>query len=182
MSNTLETNGQVKVEKKKTLLEIHREFSTVMYQILNTESEDISPEVQERYETGLKELCKKADNYGVVLDQLASFAEQCKHKKDEFAAGERAAKNAQERLKTLMKYVLSQMDDQFVQGDSYKFYLSKPTSRIDIDENVLPKEFKKAVITYSADREKIEKVLAEGKLIPGVTIKKSQSLRSGRPS
>lgn len=181
MNNTIEKKEEVKVARKKTLLEIHREFSTVMYQILNTESEDIPAEVQERYEQGLRELCHKADNYGVVIDQLASFGEQCKHKKEEFAAGERAAKNAQERLKSLMKFVLSQMDEQAVQGDSYRFYLSKPSSRLQIDENLLPKEFKKTVITHVPDKERIEQAVSDGKIIPGVTTIKSQSLRSGRP-
>lgn len=169
------------MENNKTLIGMLNDYSRISYEILSASGDDVLEEQVGALTTAINALCEKADNYGHVIDQLKSFADQCAARKEQWQAGERAAKNSIENLKARMRYVLSSIPDQSLQGEEFRFFLSKPSESVEIEAEKIPKEYMKTQISYVPDREKIEADLRAGKEIPGAKIAARQSMRQGRP-
>lgn len=168
------------MDENKTLIQLLNEYHAIAFEILSNAGDSVSEASAEALDGAVKSLCEKADSYGHVMASLKLFQEQCAQRKEEWMKGERTAKSSIEALKSRMRYVLSELPDQSLSGSEYRFFLTKPSSRVKIDETALPKEFMKAQISYVPDREKIEKAVADGASIAGVTIEASQQLREGR--
>jgi hypothetical protein len=169
-------------EKKQTLIALHSEYQAIVYNLLRLcELGDEGVDLAKLRDEAFAKLVEKADSYGFVIEQLESFGEQCKRRVEEWQKGVKASRSAIEGLKFRMRYILSQMDEQKITGSEFEFYLTKPTEKFEVDDTLLPKEYKKAVLVYERDEDKIEADMKEGKEIPGVTKKQSQQLRSRRP-
>lgn len=165
---------------RRSLVAIHSEYRATVQEVLEIGfSGDES--ANKRYEEILDELCKKADGYGVVEDQLKSEAAFWKQQKDECAKSERVASNALDRLKERLKYVLNATPGKFVQGDIHRYALSKTKDKIEINIEKLPGAYKRIETSVVADRAKIEADLKKEIEITGVVSHETYALRRGRP-
>lgn len=167
--------------KSLTLINRLNEYEKLTYEILNMAGDDVPEETAKALDAAVASLCEKADSYGFVMDRLKLFVEQCAKRKEEWAQGERTAKNSIESMKARMRFALTQLPEQSISGQEYRFFLTKPTAKLTIEPSEVPREYQKAEIAYKPDKEKIEKAIAAGQSIPGVTVSDSQQLRTGRP-
>jgi gamma-glutamylcyclotransferase (GGCT)/AIG2-like uncharacterized protein YtfP len=163
-----------------SLVELSAQYSSVAAQLIAMGGE-LTPDTEAMLEATQTALCEKTDGYGIVLDELEAEAAFWKFQKDKCAAAQKAIEGVAESLKNRMRYVLSQREEQSLQGDVYRFFLARAADSIDVDETVLPARFKVSKLVTSADREAIKAAIAAGEAIEGVTVKPNTSLRSGRP-
>lgn len=168
------------IEPKKNFMDLQREHANATYDLLALEDDENVSETQlAKVEETFKALATKADNCGYMLEQLAAVQELFKVRREKWQRAERTAKNAIERLRHWVKWTVSQSDSGEIMGEEVRFYLTKPTEKIVIDESKIPREFMKLVTSYIPDKERIEESVKAGIEISGVTRESIRQLRTG---
>jgi hypothetical protein len=173
---------EVKQEPSTSLVALNSQFMAVFTQILEAGGE-LTPESEDALVQTELALCEKTDGYGIVLEQLQNRLDFWEYQTKKCADVKRAIDNAITRLKDRMKFVLSQRPEgeQQLQGELYRFFLADAADKIEVDEHLLPDQFKKTFIDVTPDREKIKAALAAGEKILGVRVTPNKSLRQGKP-
>jgi hypothetical protein len=166
--------------KNPSLVDLHNELQMVSEDIIRMGGE-LTPETEKELEQALEELCRKTDGYGAVIKQLESKAAFWKDQKKECEVSQKTIENAIERLKSRMKYVLSQTEGEALQGEFYRFFLAKTAPSMDVNVALLPGQYKKTELVVSPDKTAIKAAMDRGETIPGVTMIETKALRSGRP-
>lgn len=170
----------VAIEPKKNFLELQREHANAVYDLLAiADNESVSEEALARVEEACKALATKADHCAYMLDHLAAAGEMFKAKKEQWMRAERTVKNSIERLRHWVKLTVSQTNSNEIVGEDERFYLTKPSPKIEIDETKIPREFMKLVTSYVPDKERIEESVKAGIEIPGASLVYTQQLRRG---
>lgn len=166
---------------KISLVSLNDEFKHITEEIIQAGG-DLGEGRELRLDSILLSICQKADAYGVVQEQLEKGKEFWKYQKDKCAQAEKTFENGLKKLRDRMKFVLSDFPKNEIQGELYRFFLSKSADRIEIDETQLPKAYFTTEIRLIPNKEMIQKDIDEGKQVPGVSkIINNTSLRSGRP-
>jgi len=163
-----------------TLIDLDKEYRHVVAAIENY------PEDSEEGKAYLAEvalsLCEKVDGYLVVSERLEAGKLFWKSQKDHCAKAEKVLTNALQSLKERMKFVLSNHPEKSLQGNIARFYLSKGGDTLILDDTKIPNEYKITKIETVPDKEKIERDLRDGKIIPGAALKQDNyRLLTGRP-
>jgi Siphovirus Gp157 len=175
----IETIEQEK--EKKSLVDLEKEFRDIVYQIQEMGGE-LTPEAEKELDASFEALCAKTDGYGIVHERLKAEIDFWKIQKDSCAKAESVFKNALESLRNRMKFVLENREDKSLQGNFFRFFLAKGADRLEVVDELLPREFMIAKVIVSPDTDAIKKALKEGKEVPGAKmIGNNFSLRMGKP-
>lgn len=166
--------------KRPSLVLLNNEYAALGARIAELGGE-LTPETEKELERLTSELCAKADGYGVVLRQLEHNVEFWKLQKLECAAAQRVYENAVQALKDRMKFVLGTTDGEALQGELFRFFLARTAPTLNIEDSLLPAQYKKSELVVTPDREAIKAALNKGETVPGVTQQENKALRTGRP-
>ena len=163
----------------KSLIAISAELQEIL-SIIDENEGVITPELEAQLAITEKSLATKADNYYLFIEELKARAEFLKDQAAKFSAAKRAVENLSTYLTDKIKFCMKETDRTEVVGESFYFkYSPGKKEKIIIDESKVPQEFKIPVTTYEVDKEAIERVLAAGIEIPGVTTEKIYRLTKG---
>ena len=167
--------------QRASLVSLNSEYQSVAAELVSAGGE-FTPESEKRLDAAITALCQKADGYGIIQEQLESQAEFWKMQKDKCAQAEKVFTGTIKNMKDRMKFVLRQFPGEALQGEFYRFFLTKSADTLQINSEELPPQFMTTEIKTVPDRDKIEAALARGETVPGVSkIVDNKALRVGRP-
>ena len=119
----------------------------------------------------------KVDGYKIKQDALKHFSEKWKSEADKYYSAAKSLTSLAESLKDRLKIAMEQMNSETLEGNKYKYKLTKSPPSLEITNiNDLPSKFLK--ITYSPDKELIKEAILNGEVVPGAEIKHGFTLRS----
>jgi len=139
---------------------------------------ELSPEVEQLLDQVSSELTTKADNLQFILGRMKTAEEHWKKQADYMAKVSRACKNFQKRLKERIRQAIEQSNKTQVEGSQVVFKLTGGKKRLEVDENLLPQEYKLQLVTWEPDRERIKSALESGQKIPGASLSGGTQLRA----
>lgn len=177
-------------EERKSLVALHQEHAQLAEHVVDLMreaqapgTEELAQEALKALDTAAEQLCCKIDAYGVVDDRLDAQAEFWKEQAKVCAETGKVFENARRRLRDRMKFVLSTRPEgeRELQGEFFRYSLSKGRPALEIDDLRLPNQYKRAHTEFRADREKIEAAVARGEIPDGVVVREVMTLRQGRP-
>lgn len=149
-----------------------------LWQLLAESGGEISPQI----ETWLNEietnLAEKVDNYKLFLDEIENEAERLKTQSKLFNEASKQLTNLHNRIKDNIKFAMTKLETDTMNGQNFKFKLTNPIAKINIDEDKLPLEYKKKLEEYVPDSDKIRIDVELGKTIPGVMVEYKPGLRT----
>lgn len=161
----------------KSLVELADEARRLSEYLIRSQGE-VTPEVEEALAIQGENLPRKIDSYKYVLDDLEAARATWKARKDEAAREEKKYANVIERLKERIRIAMRLLETNELNGQMYRFKLSKSASRLVIsDETLIPNEYMQFVQTVEPNKEKIKEYLAGGELIPGCELVSDGALR-----
>jgi len=86
-------------------------------------------------------------------------------------------KSNKERLKKYLAYNLEQLGKDKLETDLFKFSFRKSEAVEILEEDKIPKEYKKQEIVYKIDKTAIKKDLKQGKKVPWTNLKINKNLQ-----
>ena len=128
------------------------------------------------------QLVSKADSCHWVLKRLDTEAKFFKEESKRLAEYGKTFSNAKEALKERIEEALHQVEGGEIEGETVTFKLKQnpPALKI-VDENALPKEFRKEVTETVVDKIGIKDALKKGIEIAGAVLTQGKSLLISRP-
>ena len=143
--------------------------------LLQESGGEMTPEVEKHIERIIGNFARKVDSVGGYDRYLKSLVQIAKDESKRFS---NIAKSLENRRVGFGNYVLTcmkAMGEKNVSGMSMTAYIRKNPSKITIDMDLLPDEFKKDEVKRVADKEKISKHEKPSE-IKGVTITDSETV------
>lgn len=121
----------------------------------------------------------KTDGCFLIMERLELEADRLKAKAESFAIAAKQLNSARERLKEYIKFQMQNSGLTELQGNDYKFGLSKTKPSVVIqNEELIPDGYTHEVVTRKIDKDRIREDLALGIPVEGATLVESFSLRS----
>lgn len=159
-------------------MNIINEFSR-LDSILIESGGELTEELEQALALNEKNLQSKVDGYKLYIEHLEKRAEYFKQIENEAKDARKMFENVQDRLKDRIKSVMSFLNVNEIEGESYRFKLIDGKDKLVIhDENAISDEYKKEVVSLELDKEKLMKDLQAGLKIDGVDIQVVKSLRT----
>lgn len=160
----------------KSLMALTAEAMTIE-QILFQNGGEITPELEAEIERITTDVATKADGYAIVMDRLEMTAERLKARADEFTKAAKACTNLQEGMKERLKIAVEASPSQTIDGDIYTWKLIKLAPAVDIDENVLGKNWCTVTTKYTPDKKRIKEAFESGIQVEGAWLRDVRALR-----
>lgn len=123
------------------------------------------------------ELFKKVDSYSFLLDHLKADIAFWEEKEKMYKAKRQQTENKRERLKERLKEIMQERGLLKLQGESTEICL-QPTRTLEINEELLPQEFKRREERWFVDKEQVRHAVVNGEAVPGVGFVEGMSLRT----
>lgn len=159
------------------LVQIVNDVSTIEEKLIQSEGQ-LTPEIEALLVINSEMLPAKIDNYSLVLERFDSLAEYYSKRAKFFSQISKQCEAVQERLKENIKTAMKTLETDEIKGHDIRFKLqrTKPSVVI-VDEKLIPKEYKKEIITYQIEKERLKSDLEIG-VVPGAKLEESFSLRA----
>lgn len=120
----------------------------------------------------------KIDNYRATIDQLDMQEEFFRKRAAENAKIAKGFATVTERLKTNLKLALKTLEVTELEGNEYKYKISKMAPKLVIDESLLSAAYLMAETKMIPDKEKIKQDLELGLEVSGAKFEEVNALRS----
>lgn len=131
---------------------------------------EITPEIElalSKVDLGVRE---KIDGYAFVLERLKSEEAFFKAQADKYAKVAKASARAQERLKTSLKEGLLSLNQREAQGLTTRITISPTPEKLELDEKLIPNEYRMKVTEWVPDKERIKEALERLRLVDGAKL------------
>lgn len=139
---------------------------------------EITPEIEQALAVNAEEISNKVDSYSAVLERFKVLEGYYKERADQYSSIAKQCKNVQDRLKDNLKFVMDQLGTNEISGHEMRFVKSATSGLINIiDEELIPIEYKKEVITTEIDKKRLKEDASKG-FVPGTEFVPGFSLRS----
>jgi len=148
IAKIVESKGELSVELERTLAELD----------LNTAS--------------------KIDGYNSLIERLEWEHDYFDYKISGLKKVSLAICKFRERLRDAIRAHMVALDKKEALGNDTRFVRSNCRPKLEVDDALLPMEWKTVVTTYVPDRERIEEALLGGVEIPGAHFTGGEALRS----
>ena len=159
------------------LIAITQSILAIENEILDNGGE-LTPELELDLAITEKNLLEKVDSYAYLIDRLEMGVEFFKAKQDEANKLKKSYEITIERLKERLNYSMEELNTNELKGSEYCFKQVRSKSKVEIiDADSLPMEYIREKLSYEPDKDKIFKDLEKGKIISGVVLKETKSLR-----
>ena len=119
---------------------------------------------------------KKLEAYGLVIKNYTAEIEAIKQEQANLTARRQAKEKQVERLKNAITNSLVAFNQPKFETAKVAFSFRK-TSSVEVDMDILDKEFIREKVEYSADKTAIKNAIKAGKLVEGAQIVEKQSLQ-----
>lgn len=145
--------------------------------ILSEEVEGFEKEIKEQIKSYQEEV-KEYINYKLkerqdLLIPIPGYDEEIKRLTDL----KKEKQNKAEKIENWIDYLLKAFQIEKMETDLNKLSFRKSESVSIFDEEAIPSEYKKEVVSVSIDKTEIKKAIKEWKEIPGATITEKQNLQ-----
>lgn len=121
----------------------------------------------------------KIDGYKLFMDRLEAEAEFLEARAEEFKTAAKSLQNAYTRLKEHLKTLMISSNIDELSGNDFQFKISKTKGSVIVsNQDLLPKEYVKEILSISVDKVKISQDLNAGLTIPGAFLQESFRLSS----
>jgi predicted transcriptional regulator len=165
-------------EKDNTsMLALHRQWQWINYRLMETGGE-MDDQLEAFFSELTEKFAEKVDAYQYIITRLEKEEAALKDEASKYNAAARAMKTARERMKATIKYVMESRGVTEIFGEKTRMVLSRTKDALDIDESQIPAAFKKQIMTYEIDRERIRAELEKGNEVPGARLVPGFALRS----
>lgn len=165
--------------ENRSIFEIDIEYLNIINEIIDNEGE-ADEELFQRLLDVESELTTKVKNYVNIMDKLEMEEEALNKKIKRLQAAKNRRKNARERLKQNLIYVMTTSDMKKLSTDDFNVTVTKGSVKVDeLDLSVVPSDYLKEKKEYSVDKEKVRKLYKENEEIeiPGVKVYRNPGLR-----
>lgn len=159
-----------------SLVSLVFDITEIERQIVQCDGE-LTPELEAQFDLTTGDIRSKIDAYKIVSDAFQARAEYFKDSAEQLTHARRLFENQKNRLKENVKFAMKNLNVTELEGNDWRYKLSRGKPALQIDESLLPDGFFKTVETKVVDRVAIEEALALGMTIPGVSMQESESLR-----
>lgn len=161
----------------KNLVQLAQLSASVENALLESGGE-LTPEIEAMLEVVGSELPAKVDSYRHILDRLEKSEEFYKDRAKQYQTAAKACANAIDRLKGNIKYAMNALGASKVEGNEFKFTMSKMPSKV-VVFGVVPKQYLKEIISHQPDLDAIRSDLAMGEALDFARIDEVYALRGG---
>ena len=177
MSKELKKAGKTAIISANETMSLFKLTNEIMYidELLQESGGEITEEVGKHIDKITSDFSKKVDSVGGYDRYLKSLVQIAKDESKRFS---NIAKSLENRRVGFGNYVLAcmkAMKETNVSGMSMTAYIRKNPTKVTIDMDLLPDEFKKDEVKRVADKEKINKHEKPAE-IKGVTITDSETV------
>ena len=161
--------------ESKSLVSLVQDAIQVEQALLESGGE-LTPEIESMLAAVETAIPAKIDNYKNIIDRLTLSGEFFEDRAKAYQAAAQGCAVAVDRLKDNIKYAMNSQGLTSIQGNEFKFSLSKMPSKVVLKDNV-PAEYMKQSIKFEPDMEKIREALAMGEELPFAEIREVHALR-----
>lgn len=161
-------NSLVKIANDVTLLE---------QKLLESQGET-NPEIEALLVVEAELLPAKVDNYSLFMNRCKAVEQFYLERADFFYKVAKQLSNVQDQLNTNIKIAMQTMGVDELSGKDVRFKLQGVKAKVVIvDETLIPEDYKKEVIKYEIEKERLRGDLEIG-AVPGARLEKSYSLKT----
>ncbi len=139
---------------------------------------ELTPQLEEWIAMMEVRLPAAVDNAKLFLDRLETVEKEWRERAAEVTRVARALSNAREKVKDRVKATMEANGPKELLGNQYRLTLSDAKPALEIDETLIPMEYKKAEVEWVVDKEKIRSVLDAGERVAGASLRAVKTLRS----
>lgn len=164
----------------KSLVTISMEMARMAAELVETGGE-LTPEMEDLLNLTEGDLRTKVDRYKMFQEALNANSLYLRDLEVQFKNGRQAAENRIESMKANIKYAMSQMGTDVLEGTAWLFKRSKIKPKLVIAEGVvIPSKYYKeeTQVVKVLDKEALMADLALGALVAGVTLEDNYMVRS----
>jgi hypothetical protein len=160
----------------QTLMRITADLKAVL-DLIDQEQGELTP-VLENWLTDISNnLTHKVDAYKGRLDQIKLLAEECRKRAQDAQRAAQRLEHVQTALEDRIKEAMLNLGTMELKGSEWRYKLTPSVGRLELNEALVPKEFKVTTIVESADKAKIRAAIESGEVVPGAEIKPGFQLR-----
>jgi len=124
-----------------------------------------------------KSLSTKVDAYKFLTEELKARTAFLREQAEEFRAAASSLERLKDNLNDRMKQSMVSTGVDEYRGEKWRYKLSHGQIKLNVDETQVPDEYKRQIISYWIDKDKIKEDL-KTKTIPGVTTEPVLVLKS----
>lgn len=137
---------------------------------------ELTPEIEAALAVKDMQLPEKVDGYSLVMDRMASVADFYAQKAELFLRLSKAAESVIEKCKDNLKFAMTELKVDELQGHDFKFKLQNSAPAVIIeDESKISESYK--VIKTTIDKKKIGEDLKLGVPVEGARLERGQYVR-----
>jgi len=151
--------------------------SELIQRILENDGE-ITEFIESEMQVSSAALAQKTDSYKIVLEQLKLQNEYWKAKSREAQKVAQAMAAVSDSLKYNIKNAMNELDIKELKGNDYRFKASVLKPKLELNEEMLPKEYMIEEVKFVPDKDRIRRALETGKQIIGARLIESTGLRA----
>jgi len=152
-----------------TLYELFQSQNQVLEQLLRSGEE--SDEINKTLMNLQVDVPAKVSAYKHLIDRLEAESDYLNEKADEYKAASKVLDNARTRIKDRLKSIMLEFNLDELDGGDVCFKLSKSKASVVINnEELVPEEYTRTVVSKSYDKVRISQDLNANKVVPGCSL------------
>lgn len=153
-----------------SLIEITKQLHRIEQQILENNGE-LTPELELEFTQVDIAKAQKIDAYYAIMKRCDILSQAYRAEADKYSRMAKGFDRIEEHLKETLKMAMVVTGNQEISGDESAFKLSKRPDKVEIyDEKTLPDMYKRPVLKYEIDKEKLKEDLSRGAQVPGARL------------
>lgn len=162
---------------KDSMLALHAKSQWLTQRLIES-----GGELDEQLEAFFNEIAEKktdkAEAYHHMLEHLKFEEDFFKSEGNKYLTVAKSIRNAQERMKSIIKYVMEKEGIKEITGRTCRMVLTSAKPALDIDEQKIPDAYKQEVVTLEVNKNKIRAELEAGNEVQGARLVPVFTLRT----
>lgn len=160
-----------------SLVQIAQDLTTLEQKLIESEGH-VTPEIEELLVVNSEMLPAKVDNYSLFLNRCKSVEQFYLERADFFYKVAKQMSNVQDQLNHNIKIAMQTLGVDELTGQDVRFKLQGVKAKVVIDDDsLIPKDYKKEVIKFEIEKERLRGDLEIG-AVPGAHLEKSFALKT----
>jgi hypothetical protein len=160
-----------------SIFNISNELQAIINEIIDSGGE-VTTEIENALEIKESELAVKSENYGYVIKSMEYDVSIVDAEIKRLQAIKKVRANAIDRLKNVLSETMIQFEVPEIVTPTMKINFRKSTTLEIIDEDRIPKEYKKVKVTTSVDKMLLKDAIKDGISFEGIAeLKTNQNLQ-----
>lgn len=163
-------NEVVNSSPVNTLAFLAKEANVLSDLLLDSQGE-LTPELEAWYDAHSQALTRKVDSYVFIEESLDDQVERWKARAEAARTIAKRFESFKDKLRDRVKFAMKEMGVDTLEGDLYRYKLSKRKAKLVIEDPAkIPDSFKLIVTVTEPDKDKIQSALNDGFTVPGARL------------